>query len=336
MRIEPPLTWSSGLLSWEPSVWDGLVVLLAVGYLAGVIMCRRRGGRWPLWRVWCFLGGLVAFAVAVNSAVGVYSDVLFSVHMVQHLTLIMLVPVLLAFGHPMSLWVAAAASPERARSRERILGSRLVGWVTHPAPAFVFYAAVLIGTHLTSFLQFRLENPGLEHVEIALYLVSGYLLFVSVVGGEPIRWRRVPYLLRVVLLMVGMLPDTLVGVVLMMTPRPVAPAFAAAHPGWGPTLAADQQLAGAIMWFFGDAGMAALAVFVVGLWLRSSGSDAGLGTWLESARSSALSQTADGGSAALPGGAADVDSDDALAAYNAMLARLNEEPGRGGAGERAR
>lgn len=333
MRTEQPLTWTSGLLSWEWSVWDAVVAALAIAYLAGVLACRRQGQRWPAGWVCCFLGGLVAWVIAVNSAVGVYSDVLFAVHMAQHLILIMLVPVLLALGRPLSLWVSAAATPQQERRREALLGSRPIGVLTHPATGFVLYSAVLIGTHLTPFLQLRLLHPWLEHVEIAAYVVSGYLVFLSVIGGEPVRWRRVPYLLRIGLLMAGMLPDTLVGVVLMLVPHPMAPAFAAARPGWGPSLLDDQQMAGGIMWFFGDTGMAAVAVVILGMWSRSRGSEADLGTWLEAARRNTLSGTAntDSSSPAEDSLAedADVDSEEALAAYNAMLARLHRESGRG-------
>ncbi|GAA4827112.1 cytochrome c oxidase assembly protein [Saccharopolyspora rosea] len=325
MHTPPPLTWATGLSSWQLSIWDVVVLVLAAGYLRGLAAHRRRGGRWPAWRTCCFFGGLAALVLSVNSSIGVYSGVLFSVHMAQHLTLIMAVPVLLTFGRPLSLWTAAAPTPDKTERRERFLLSRPVTVLTHPALAFVFYAVVLIGTHLTSFLQARLENPALQHVEIALYLVSGYLFFLSLIGGEPVRWRRVPHPLRVVLLMAGMLPDTLVGVVLMIAPRPLAPGFDQAHPGWGPTALVDQHLSGAIMWFFGDATMAALAAFTVGLWVRASGADAGLGSWLESARRNTLTRAEGDDAAAAASESVDVDSDEnALAAYNAMLARLHQ------------
>lgn len=314
MQHAQPLTWATALATWRLSAWDLLVAALGAAYLAGLAKCRRAGKPWPAWRAWCFLAGLVTMVLAVNSAISVYSDFLFWIHMAQHLTLIMAVPVLLITGRPLSLWVAAGA-------RMRFLESGPIAVLTNPAVAFVLYGAVLIGTHLTPFLEVRLEHPWLMHVEIAAYLVSGYLFFLPIIGGEPIRWQRFPHPLRVVFLLVGMLPDTVVGIVLMMSPHPIAPSYGLARPGWGPTLLTDQNLAGAIMWFFGDSTMAALALVAIRLWLRASGPEAGFGSWLESARRSALAQH--GGTLPLRE-SDDVDSDDqALAAYNAMLARLN-------------
>jgi putative copper resistance protein D len=322
MPVGQPLTWSTVLTSWQFSSWDVLVAVLAVAYFAGVLRCRRLGQRWPLWRAGCFTAGLALLVLALNSALGVYSGTLYSVHMVQHLTLIMGVPVLLAFGHPLSLWVVAAP-PERRPRRERLLLSWPVTVLTHPALAFVFYSAVLIGTHLTPFLQARLEHPQLGHVEIALYLLSGYALFLPVIGGEPVRWGRLPYVLRVVLLFGAMLPDTLVGVVTMMASQPIAPGFAQAHPGWGPSLLDDQRTAGAIMWLVGDMVMAALSAVVIGMAMRDGGAEAGLGSWVESARRNSLTRAAGPEASPLGADAADADSDEALAAYNAMLARLH-------------
>lgn len=318
-----PLDWGSAFTSWQLSPWDALVVLLAVPYLLGVRACRRDGRSWPVGRTACYAGGLAAMVIAINSAVSVYSDDLFWIHMVQHLTLIMAVPVLLILGRPLTLWVLAG-SEEQAERRRGLLNARATGLVTNPALTFVLYAVVLVLTHLTPFLEVRLQHPALEHAEIFLYLFSGYLFFLPVIGVEPIRWQRLPHPLRVVLLLVGMMPDTLVGVVLMIAARPVAPSFALANAGWGPPLLHDQALAGSIMWFFGDATMAALALLAVRNWLRSSGSEAGFGTWLEAARRQALTGQETGSEAARLGSSADVDSDEqALDAYNAMLARLN-------------
>lgn len=320
-----PLDWGTALTTWQFSPWDLLVVLLAVPYALGL---RRVGRSWPVGRALCYAGGLLALVIAINSSVSAYSGMLFWIHMVQHLTLIMAVPVLLILGRPLELWVRAAPEDRQDR-RHQLLQSRAVGLLTHPVLTFVFYAVVLVVTHLTPFLEQRLQHPWLEHVEILLYLLSGYLFFLTVIGLEPIRWRRLPHPLRVALLLVGMLPDTLVGVVLMIGARPVAPSYALASAGWGPALLHDQSLAGSIMWFFGDATMAALALLAVRTWLRSSGSEAGFGSWLENARRQALTGQ--------QGGTSDVDSDEqALDQYNAMLARLNDPGGETPRGETPR
>ena len=70
----------------------------------------------------------------------------------------------------------------------------------------------------------------------------------------------------------------------MLTGHPLAPGYAAAHPGWGPQALADQNIAGAVMWWGGDALMMALLIVVGVQWGRAPASDQGLGSWIEGAR----------------------------------------------------
>ncbi|HJP78233.1 MAG TPA: hypothetical protein VJ914_28420 [Pseudonocardiaceae bacterium] len=80
------------------------------------------------------------------------------------------------------------------------------------------------------------------------------------------------------------------------------------------------------MWVGGDILMVTIAIIVISRWVSAADRGNDLGPWLESARRSAL-----GGD---PASTQDIDDDeDALRAYNAMLARLassEHRPGRGG------
>lgn len=100
-----------------------------------------------------------------------------------------------------------------------------MSWLTWPPVAVILYAAVVIGTHLTPLMNPVLENNAVHDAEHALYLVVGYLYFLPIVGSEPIRWR-ISVFGRYLLLLVTMPVDTLVGVVLMLAPRELFPAYA--------------------------------------------------------------------------------------------------------------
>jgi len=160
-----------------------------------------------------------------------------------------------------------------------------------------------------------------------------------VLGGELGSWS-LPYLLRFLVLALGMGADTLTGVALMLTSRPLAPAYAAAHPGWGPGALLDQEAAGAIMWFGGDLLMMILMIIVAVQWGRAGADQQGLGIWLEGARRRAVlgPQAAgfpttagprdttpdDGEIDAEIDAEIDIDEDQrALDAYNAALAALH-------------
>ncbi|GAA1297739.1 cytochrome c oxidase assembly protein [Pseudonocardia xinjiangensis] len=318
--IDNAPSWWGALAFWRfsPAV-DLVLVLVTVAYL---LLARRPGAdgsRWPPLRTTAWLGAVVVLVVALDGPVAVFADVLFWVHMVQHLLLIMVVPVLLVWAQPWRLVHDAGGA--RARSVvDRVVGSRAARWGTAPLCSLGLYAAVVILTHLTGFQQVSVTDPAVRAAELALYLVSGYLLFLPLAGAELVPWSP-PHLARFALLALSMGVDTLTGVVLMLTPRPLAPAYAAAHPGWGPTALADQEAAGAIMWFGGDVLMLVLMVAVAVRWGTSQGQEQGLGRWIEGVRHRTLL-----GADAVPadGASGDVDADErALQAYNAALAALH-------------
>jgi putative copper resistance protein D len=324
-----PLTWHTAVTTWRLAwVPDLLVAIAAAIYLAGVVRARRRGG-WPWPRTVSFLAGLAVIVVGLNSSIEVYSDDLFWIHMILHLMLIMVVPLLAIGGRPLTLYRAAGAPPLAGRLPARAdAGVRwLAGAVTFPLVALALYTAVLVGTHLTNFMQLMLTHMWLDHVEHVMYLGAGFLYFVTLVGSEPVRWR-VSYPVRLFLLFLGMGVDTLVGLILIQTPSEPWPAYAAVHRTWGPGLVEDIHWGGAVMWIGGDGLMVAVILAVMFVWLASpAGAGAGPGSWLEGVRRAALAgHSPTGGSpvssAPIPE-SADVDEDSAaLDAYNTMLARL--------------
>ncbi|WP_245556205.1 cytochrome c oxidase assembly protein [Actinopolyspora mortivallis] len=327
-----PLTFTNALLSWKFTLWwDLLIALIGACYAVGVVRRNRRRPEspWPAHRSWLFASGLLSWVVAMNSFVGVYSHALFTMHMVQHLMLIMVVPALLVYGKPLQLY----GELDPSGRRERLLRGRTVGLLTHPAWTMVLYSVVLVATHLTPFMQVMLLNPWLHHAESALYLVTGYLTFLPLLGTEPTRWQHFPYPLRVFSAMMGMGPDTGIGVILMMADKPLFPAYFDMRDWWLDdgtlTVLADQRLGGGIMWFFGDAIMALFALILVKQWMRSKGPEAGFGNWLESARRSALAGTyeeTDEPEVRNLRASENVDEDErARQAYNAMLARLAQQ-----------
>lgn len=260
----PPLTGTRFVTTWA---LDSLVITLLIAaaalYLYGVGRVARAHptSPWPPSRTGSFLAGLVVIAVATMSSVGAYDDVLFWVHMVQHLLLIMVAPALLVAGRPATLLLHTSGNPTHTLAK-RALRSRVATAVTFPPLVALAYAATIAVTHLTGLANLTLEHPLLHEGEHVLYLMVGYLYFLLLFGDEPIRWR-LSFGDRMALLGVGMLADTVTGLVLLTTRAELFPAYAAAHQDWGPGLVADLHIGGAVMLIGGNAIMLVHLLFVV-------------------------------------------------------------------------
>ncbi len=321
----PPFGWGPLLHDWKfvPG-WTVFAVLLLAGYLMLFVRGRGSGDRsvHPA-RAGCFAFGLLLLVATVSSAIDTYAMSAFWVHMVEHLLLIMGVPALLVLGHPLAV-VRASVPGSRRHRVDAVLQSWPVSVATHPLVGMLCYAGVIVGTHLTSFMDQMVLHPWLMPVEQVLYVASGWLMLLTLIGDEPIRWR-LPYLLRFGLVFVGMIPDTVVGLVLLQTNNDPFPLMFAQHPGWAPAPLHDLQLGGGLMWVVGDGMMMCYGVgLIVALAAGQGARSHMIGPWLESVRRQALVDhvAASGDTEGYSGDDVDVD-DDALAAYNRMLARLN-------------
>jgi putative membrane protein len=303
--------WSTW--AWSP-IADVMVVVAVVGYLSLALRHRRRGHPWPSLAIVSAVAAGIILVLTLDGALGVYGHHLFWVHMLVHLLLIMIVPALVVWAQPLRLLheaggprVRAAIDAAGANPLCRLLISP---WLTVP-----LYAGVIVLTHLTGFQQAMTQHTWIHDTETMLYLVSGYLLLLPLIGDE-LTPKPPPHLLRFVVLALCMGPDTLVGVTLMMAGHVVAPAYANSR-DWGPSALTDQSAAGAIMWFGGDGLMMILMVVVGGRWVAAGSGARSLGPWLDRIRNQAVL----GGEMA---GAQDIDDDDvALSAYNARLAELH-------------
>ncbi|MFI5693925.1 cytochrome c oxidase assembly protein [Kribbella sp. NPDC051586] len=318
----PPLDWDTFLGSWRLAPgWLAIALLVAVGY--GVLRIRGRSrSTVHLWRAVSFVLGCALLWVCAASGIGRYAMDLFWMHMVLHLLLIMVVPALLVLGHPITVTLESLPTARQSRARS-LVASRPVGVLVHPASGLAVYAVVIVGTHLTGFMDQMAMHPWLMPAEQALYVFSGCLLFLPLLGEEPIR-PNLGYLLRLVLFLIAMLPDTVVGIVLLQSTADPFPVMMRLHPSWAPPALTDVHTAGGLMWAVGDGLMMFVAVgLIISVVTSPSKRERMTGRWLDAVRSSVIA-TEVGADPARP---LDPDSDEAHAAYNRMLQRLAAERG---------
>ncbi len=238
----------------DPSVLAPVVVAAALYLLAAA----RVGGRWPWRRTASFLAGLACLVFALQSGIDAYDDRLLSVHMVQHMIILLLAPLLLLGGRPVVLGLAALpparrGGPARALARTRGLASP--GW------ALTVFAGVVVLTHLPAFYDAALRHAWIHYAEHALYVLGGLLMWSPLVDGDPAPRHRLSGLGRLGYLIVAMLPMALVGAYLNRQATLVYPAYGSPAHALGISAVNDQAQAGAIMWVVGDVIMVA-----VGLW----------------------------------------------------------------------
>ncbi len=240
---------------WQPT-WnvDVIAALAACAYLTAARGIRS----WPRWRTASFIGGVGAVVVALQSGIDPWGERRLSAHMVQHLLLLELAPLLLLGGRPALLLLRVTP-----RDRRPVLArwfARLSARA-RPLTCLGVFSVVVLATHLPGFYDATLSDGTLHELEHSLYLAAGLLLWWPVLDGDPVVSHRLNGLGRLIYVIVAMAPMTLIGAYLYRDATVLYQPYASAARTLGLSAISDQQQAGAIMWVLGSALMIA-----AGLW----------------------------------------------------------------------
>jgi putative copper resistance protein D len=304
--LPPPVTPARLVTEIRPDL--GFLTLVAVGagfYLAGVRRLYRAGVHWPAGRTAAWLTGLAVVAFATSSGLGVYGRVLFSVHMVQHLLLAMLAPILLVLGAPVTLALRAlpAAPGDTRTARQwvlRMVHSRATRVVAHPGVALPLFTGSMFIVYFSPIYPWTLDNHLVHLAVMGHFLASGCLFFWTLIGIDP-GPKRLPHPARVLLLFVAIAIHGFFGVALLQSTELLgADFYTALDRPWGASPLKDQQLGGGIAWSFGE--LPAVATLAA-LFFQWAGAD--------ERRARQLDRKLD------------ADNDDTLDAYNRWLAELD-------------
>jgi cytochrome c oxidase assembly factor CtaG len=248
----PQLTFPRAFTSWTLDPWS-LAVIIAAGalYLAGVLRVRRRGERWPIGRTIAFCGLGLGFAViATMSSFGVYYAVLFYMRSVQTILFLLVVPLFLALGRPLTLiietvprfgpWLGAAI---KSRSARLATFPAITTFVLVLTPFLIYFTPWYVaGFH--SALVAQLTDVALA--------VPGFVFFWTLLRVDPVP-KEYPYVVALWITAAEVLGDAALGLACIAdTSLLWGSYYRGLAPLWASNLSTKQVLGGGVLWIFGD------------------------------------------------------------------------------------
>jgi cytochrome c oxidase assembly factor CtaG len=232
--VAPTLSWT-----FDPTALVPVIVLTVLYALA---WRRARRPREPhpasLWRLSVFGLGVLTIVVALISPLDSLGDQLMVMHMVQHILLLDIAPILLILGLTKVL-----LRPATRRLHEI---ERRAGHLAHPAFAVFLYAGILWLWHIPVMYDKAQGNGWIHALEHLCFFSVGALYWWHVLS--PIRGRmRLGGLGPVAYMTGGKLLVGLLGVALAFAPHVIYPFYAHKPHYWGLSPLEDQMLAGLVM-----------------------------------------------------------------------------------------
>ncbi|WP_029109803.1 cytochrome c oxidase assembly protein [Mycobacterium sp. URHD0025] len=301
-----PPTVARVLFDWRFDLLFGTAAIVgAAVYLAGVYRLRHRGDAWPIGRTVAWLLGCGVLLFTTSSGLGRYMPAMFSMHMIAHMLLSMLVPVFLVLGAPVTLALRALPAAGRGSPpgpREWLLAalhSRVSQFLTHPIVATVLFVAGFYGLYFGGIFDAAVSNHAAHILMNVHFLLSGYLFYWVVIGIDPTP-RPIPHLVKIGMVFASLPLHAFFGVVMMGMDTVLGESFyRSLQLAWHTDLLGDQHLGGGIAWAAGEVPLVIVMLSLLIQWRRS-----------------------DQRTAKRLDRAADRDDDADLAAYNAMLAEM--------------
>jgi putative membrane protein len=235
--MSPNLSWT-----FSPPLL-ALTVAAGGAYLRRWLRVRarahvRRGADAPVWRLCSFAGALLCVLIALVSPLDSLAEQLFAMHMVQHILLLDLAPILAILGFTRVL----------LRPLTRVVHGieRRAGALASPLFAVALYMIVIWAWHVPGAYDAALRHSGVHVLEHFSFLAAGSLYWWHLLS--PIRSRMrltgmwpVAYMASTKVL-VGAL-----GVALAFAPQALYPYYEHHARIWGLSAGDDQAIAGLTM-----------------------------------------------------------------------------------------
>lgn len=169
---------------WNALALVVLGVVLAV-YLVGVRSLARRGRRWPVTRSTAFVAGLLLALVDLCSGVATYASAMVSVQIAQFLVALLFVPLLLALGAPLTLWLRVRHL-ETEGQPPAVLQSRALRAFASPVVSAMAVCALLLGLYRTPLIEVSLRSFWMHLFVLGLAVVLGLVFLWPVLAVDPV------------------------------------------------------------------------------------------------------------------------------------------------------
>jgi putative copper resistance protein D len=200
--------------------------------------------------------------------------------MIAHMILGMLAPIGLVLGAPITLALRTlpqGRTPEERGVRGTLLAalhSKYSVILTNPLVALAIFDGSLFALYSTNLFGFLMQSHAGHFFMNIHFLLSGFLFFHVIIGIDP-NPKKVPHLVRIVMLFAAMSIHAFFAISLLATTTLIDGGYyGSLKTPWLTDLLADQHSAGSIAWSMGEIPiiLALTATFIQ--WMRDDSREA--------------------------------------------------------------
>lgn len=232
--MSPDASWS-----FAPGVLLGLVVYTGI-YVWRWRQCRTPSEPHPPsgWRLFSFLCGIAALFIALVSPVDQLGEQILAMHMVQHVLLLDVAPILII--------LACTKVLLRPATRRIHAIEKRAGFIAAPLFAILFYTAAMWVWHIPALYNAAAEHTPVHVAEHLTFATAGFLYWWHLLSPVSTRLRR-EGMTPIVYMLSTKVTVGFLGILLTFAPEAIYAFYKDQPEFWGLSPTSDQALAGAIM-----------------------------------------------------------------------------------------
>ncbi|MEW5988270.1 MAG: cytochrome c oxidase assembly protein [Chloroflexota bacterium] len=253
---------------WRPEI---LLLLGSAGLFYGRGWRRlRRRGRGQLattGRLIAYLAGLLVLVITLMSPLDVLAGWLFFLHMIQHILMLTIAPILLLLGDPFPFFIWGMPGGERigrALFGRHAPFRRFLRQVMQPGVVWLTFVVFLWGWHDPHAYNAALRYPLLHDFQHLTFFLPGMMSWWGVIGAGPHLQRPLSPIVRVIYLLGTAAANAVPGVIIALSGAPIYTYYESVPRLWGISVMQDQVISGLIMWIPGTMMYLLAALFFVG------------------------------------------------------------------------
>ncbi|MCL4805689.1 MAG: cytochrome c oxidase assembly protein [Anaerolineae bacterium] len=212
------------------------------------------------WRPVSYIAGLFVISFALMSPLDVLVQQLFFMHMIQHLLLIMVAPILLLLPNPMPFllwglpprWRLSVGGAINSLLNKRSVVGGVLRKMTGPATVWFIMILFIVGWHDPNMYNAALRREFVHDLEHITMFAAGMLFWWTVTGAGPRLHKNLSRPAKVIFVLAAIPPNMALGATLAFAKQPIYTFYSDMPRLWGMSVLDDQRLSGIIMWIPGS------------------------------------------------------------------------------------
>lgn len=189
-------------------------IVASIWYFRAVQLFQSRGRKWPMNRKVFWISAMFGCSIAFQSGIPTYAADIFTVHIIQHLDLMIAVPMLAGMSAPVTLFMQTSSYLPKVKVL-KILKSSGFKKLTNPIVTILLNNGIMFWFFLGHGIVVAMDHSYLMDFVNVLFLVFGMLAWWPIVSPDFIGKKRYSHPIRALLAVSGMPFDAFLAIALL-------------------------------------------------------------------------------------------------------------------------